>query len=172
MTQHWGLRRWFRTTSAALSTGLLMAVVSVGLAACGYNGSDQGRTSSTQSPAQVTHSQAQVQKCGVVQGLGSLKLQPSDTGAEQVENCFWQAFQHCHPATLFFIRSGVGAVLTFTFTIHNVNGTCSISYMKQQRVVPNPPSAARTSTCTGLVKQVRALRFTACGQDGDVVVSG
>src|SRR5262249_41831549 len=119
-----------------------------------------------------TPSPAQVQQCGVVQGPGSLKLQPSDTGAEQAENCFWQAFQHCHPATLIFIRGGVDAVLMLTFTIHNVNGTCSISYTKQQRVVANPPSVARTSTCTGLVKQVQALRFTACGQDGDVVVSG
>src|SRR5215467_11908941 len=58
MTQHWGLRCWFCTASAALSTGLLIAVVSMGLVACGYNGSDQGRTSSTQSPAQVTHSPA------------------------------------------------------------------------------------------------------------------
>jgi hypothetical protein len=59
VTQHRGLRRWFRTTSAALGTGFLIAVVSVGLAACGYDGSDQGSISSTQSPAQVIDSQPQ-----------------------------------------------------------------------------------------------------------------
>ncbi len=179
MTQHWGLQRWFRTTSVALSTGLLIAVVSVGLAACGYNGSDQGSISSTQSLAQVIHSQSQatdsqtkVQKCGVVQGLGSLKVPVADTGAEQAETCFWQAFQHCRPATLIFIRSGLGAALIRTFTLHNNHGSCAISDAKQQRVAPNPPSPARIFTCTGLVKLPGALRFTACGQDGDVFVAG
>ncbi len=182
MTQHRGLRRWFRTTSVALSTGLLIAVVSVGLTACGYN-ANQGSISSTQSPAQVidsqpqvTHSQVQaqvqVQKCGVVQGLGSLKVPVADTGAEQAETCFWQAFQHCHPATLIFIRSGLGAALIRTFTLHTNHGSCSISDAKQQRVAPNPPSAAKIYTCTGLVKLPGALRFTACGQDGDVFVAG
>ncbi len=178
MTQHWGFRRWFCTTSAALGTGFLIALVSVGLAACGYN-ADQGSISSSQSLAQVIHSQAQVaqtqvrvQKCGVVQALGILEVPPSDTGAEQVETCFWQAFQHCHPATLIFIRSGRGEVLMRTFTLHNNKGSCSISDAKQLRIAPNPPSPANIYTCTGLVKQPGALRFTACGQDGDIFVSG
>jgi hypothetical protein len=178
MTQHWGLRRWFRTTSAALGTRFLIAVVSVGLAACGYNGSDQGSLSSTQSSSQVidtqpqvTHSQAQVQKCGIVQALGTLKVPPSGADSEQAETCFWQAFQHCHPATLIFIRSGLGSALIRTFTLHNNHGACSITDAKQLRIAPNPPSAIKIYTCTGLVKLLGALRFTACGQDGDVVVS-
>jgi len=178
MTQHWGLQRWFRTSSAALGTGLLIALVSAGLAACGYN-ADQGSIASTQSVAQVihsqaqaTHSQVQVQKCGVVQALGILEFPPSDTGAEQVETCFWQAFQHCHPATLIFIRSGRGIALMHTFTLHNNKGSCSISDAKQLRIAPNPLSPPRTYNCTGLVKLPGALRFTACGQDGDVFVAG
>jgi len=178
MTQHWGLRRWFRTTSVALSTGFLIALVSVGLAACGYN-ADQGSIPSTQFLAQVLHSQAQVaqaqvrvKRCGVVQTLGRLEVPPSDTGAEKVETCFWRAFQHCHPATLIFIVSSIDTSLIRTFTLHNKKGSCSISDAKQLRVVPNRPSPAKTYTCTGLVKLPGGLRFTACDQDGDVVVAG
>ena len=179
MTQHWGLRHWFRTTPVVLGIGLLITVMSAGLAACGYKSSNSDSASSTQSPAQVIHSQAQathspaqVQKCGIVQGLGSLKVPPSDTGAEQAETCFWQAFQHCHPATLVFIVSSIDTSLIRTFTLYNNNGSCSISDARQLRNALNPPSPAKIYSCTGLVKQPRALRFTACGQDGDVVVSG
>ena len=193
MTQHWGFRRGFCTTSAALSIGLLIAVVSAGLAACGYNGSNPGSSPSTQpqaqvtqtstqvkhasvqvtrSPTQVTLSQTQVQKCGIVQGLGSLEVPVGVTGAEQVENCFWQAFQHCHPATLVFITSSPGMTLTRTFTISNNNGTCSVSDARQQRIASNPPSPAGTYTCAGLTQKPGELFFSACGQDGDVVVSG
>jgi len=178
MTRHWGLRRWFRTTYMAFSIGFLIIVVSVGLAACGYN-ADQGSISSTQPLAQMIHSQAQtaqaqvrVQKCGVVQSLGGLKVPVGDTGAERVETCFWRAFQHCHPATLIFIMSSIDTSLIRTFTIHKSKGLCSISGAKQLRVVPNRLSPAKIYTCTGLVKQPGALRFTACGQDGDVFVAG
>jgi hypothetical protein len=185
MSQHCGLRCWLRTIAAALNIGLLIALVSTGLAACGYSGSNQGSTPSTQSQpqaqvthppiqshpqAQVTHPPVPVQKCGVVHGLAHLEVPPSDTGAGRAENCFWQAFQHCRPATLVFITSSVDTALIRTFTIHNHNGACSISDATQQRIVPHPPSPAGTYTCTGLVQKPDGLHFTACGKDGDVLV--
>jgi hypothetical protein len=179
MTEHWRLRRWMCRAPALLSIWLLLALVSTGLAACGYSDSNPGSSPSTQPQAQVTHSptqvtpsQTQVQKCGSVQGLGSLEAPVGVSGAEQVENCFWRAFQQCHPATLVFITSSPGMTLTRTFTISNNNGTCSVSDARQQRIASNPPSAAGTYTCAGLTQQPGELLFSACGQDGDVVVSG
>jgi hypothetical protein len=159
------------TAVAVFSIGLMMALAGVGLAACGSSGS-QSSTSSTQPQpqAQVTHLPVAAQKCGVVQGLAQLEVPPSDTGATQVENCFWQAFQHCRPATLVFITSSANTALIRTFTIHDENGVCSISDAKQQRIVPNPPSPAGTYTCTGLVQKPDGLHFSACGKDGDVLV--
>ena len=93
MTQHWELRRWLSIITTALSTGLLIALASTALAACGYNSSNQNSPSSTQSQPQATHPPVKVQNCGIVQGLGTLKVPPSDTGAQQAENCFWHAFQ-------------------------------------------------------------------------------
>ena len=172
MTHHWRLRRWLCTIIAALSIGLLITLVSAGLAACGYSGSNEGSTSSTehQPQAQVTHLPTQVQKCGIVQGLARLEVPVDDNGAQQAENCFWQAFQHCRPTTLVFITTSVDTALIRTFTIHNNKGACSISDARQLRVVPNQPSAATTFTCTGLVQQQQGLHFLACGQDGDIVV--
>ena len=168
---HWRLPHGRSTAFAVLSIWLMMALAGVGLAACGYSGS-QSNTPSTQSQpqAQVTHPPVPAQKCGVVQGLAYLEVPPSDTGAARAENCFWQAFQHCRPATLVFITSSTDTALIRTFTIHDENGTCSISDAKQQRIVPNPPSPAGTYTCTGLVQKPDGLHFSACGKDGDVLV--
>ena len=121
MTPHWRLRRRLRF-AAVLGIGLFIVLAIPGLAACGYSSSTQRSTSSTQAQKQTTYHQVQVQKCGVVQGLGSLKVPPSDNGAQQSENCFWHAFQHCLPATLIFSTSGVDTALLRTFTIHNNNG--------------------------------------------------
>src|SRR5215467_5020586 len=169
---HWRFSRVRRTAFVVLSTGFTMVLASVGLAACGYSGSNQSSTpsTSTQPRVQVTHPPAPVKKCGIVQGLAHLEVPPSDTGAAQAENCFWQAFQHCRPATLVFITSSVDTALIRTFTIHDDNGACSISDAKQQRIVPNPPSPAGTYTCTGLVQKPDGLHFSACGKDGDVFV--
>lgn len=174
MIQLCGLRRWLCATPAALSIVLSIVLASTTLAACSYNGSNQSSTSSTQSQpqAQATHPPVQVQKCGIVQGLASLKVPVADTGAVQAENCFWHAFQQCYPATLVYIIGGIDTAFIRTFMIHNNNGTCSISDVKQQRNVSNPTSAAETYICAGLVQLPNGLHFSACGKDGNVFVPG
>jgi hypothetical protein len=169
---HWRFSRERCAAFAMLSIGFMMVLAGVGLAACGYSASNQGSSPSTHSQpqAQVTHPPVPVQKCGIVQGLAHLEVPPSDTGAERAENCFWQAFQRCRPATLVFITSSVDTALIRTFTIHNDNGACSISDAKQQRIVPHPPVPAGTYTCAGLLQKTDGLHFSACGKDGDVLV--
>ncbi len=189
MTQHCGLRHW----SVALITGLLIALASAGLAACGYNGS----TPSTQPQSQVTQpltptqrtspptravpsptqttqplAQSQLQKCGFVHGFGTLEVVPKDLGGEQAENCFWQAFQHCRPAMLVFITSSLHTTLIHTFTVHTGNSLCLITDAKQFGVVSNPHAPATIYTCTGLIRHPRALDILSCGQEGTVVVLG
>ncbi len=157
-------------TPAKLNIWLSVALISIALAACGYSGAHQGISPQTQSSAQVVNSPASVQKCGIVQGPGSLKVPIADSGAEQAENCFWHAFQHCRPATLVYLLGGVEVSLIRTFTIHNESSKCSISDTKQQRTIPNPPSVAETYICAGLIQRLNGLSFYACGKDGDVFV--
>ena len=160
MTHHYRLRCW----SVALTTGILIAFASAGLVACGYN-------SSTQSSASLTQPQPQLQKCGFVFGFGALELVPRDLGAEQAENCFWQAFQHCRPATLVFntgARAKFTSTLKHTFTTYNENGACLIADVKQI----GSSSNAKISICSGLVWHPRALDVLSCGQEGTVTVLG
>jgi hypothetical protein len=171
MTLHFRLHRLSSRTIVALSIGILIALVGTGLAACGSRSSNQVNSSSTQAKTQAAQLPAQVQKCGIVQGLARLEVPVADNGAQRAENCFWQAYQHCLPATLDFITTSLDTALIRTFTIHNNQGTCSISDARQLRVMPNQLSAVKTFTCTGLVQQ-QGLRFLSCGEDGNVFVPG
>src|SRR5229473_1234245 len=150
MLQHsQGLQPWVRTTSVAFNTGLLITLLSLVLAACGYNSAS---ISSTLSQTQVDQPQAQTQvqtkvkQCGTVSGLGRLEVPVNDTGAAAAENCFWRAFQHCQPATLVFVSSSVDTSLIRTFVIHQNRARCSITDARQFRVVPRPPSPALVFT--------------------------
>jgi hypothetical protein len=108
----------------------------------------------------------------MVQGLESLKVPPSDTGTQQAENCFWRAFQHCLPATLVYITGSIATALTRTFMIHETNSTCSISDERQLRTGPNTTLPAAIYTCADLAHTSNGLRFSACGEDGDILVPG
>ncbi len=166
ITQH----RW----SVVLVTGFLIALASTGLAACGYPSASVSSTLSQVHAAQSQSQQvrAQVQQCGFVQGYGAFEIVPRDHGGMKAEACFWQAFQHCRPATLVFITSSIGTSLIHTFTIHNDHGRCSISDARQSRVFANPPSSATIYICAGLIRYPRALDFLACGKDGTIRVIG
>jgi hypothetical protein len=114
--------------------------------------------------------QTQLQKCGTVhtnpRGI------PTDVlAAKQAEDCFWQAFQKCAPASLVYTLIGVDTVTTRTFTIQTNNGHCSISDAFQHTIVPAPLSAAKTYTCTGVAQKPDGLHLSGCGQDGDIVVA-
>jgi len=145
--------------------GLLIALLSIGLAACGYRSTAEGSISSTLS-------QTQVKKCGTVASPGRLEVPVNETGAAQVENCLWQAFSKCQPAMLVFTMSSINTSLIRTFTIHNDRGKCSITDAVQLRTGPGTPPPAVIYTCTGLIKLPGALRFTSCGKDGDIIVLG
>ena len=180
-----GLRRRVCSSGTVFVSGLLVALLSMGLVACG---NELAGNSSTQSQAQVSKAssavqpraggrqepvQPQVQKCGFVQGYGALKTVPIDTGsAEQAENCFWQAFQSCHPAMLIFVTSSLHATFTHTFSIRNDNGQCSIQDSTSSGSNTSPASPSTTYTCSGVKRYPRALYFLACGKDGTIVVLG
>jgi uncharacterized iron-regulated membrane protein len=175
LQNHQELRPWVRTTGTLFILGLLIALLSVGLAACGYGGIS---ISSMVSQAQIAQPQARTQvqtkikNCGTVAGLGRLEVPVNDTGATAAESCFWRAFQNCQPAMLAFIMSSIDTSLIRTFVIHKNRARCSITDARQFRVVPRPLSPAQVFTCAGLTKLPGALRFNACGKDGNVVLPG
>ena len=159
--QRYHLRRLKRTL-AVLSLGLLMAVISVGIAACASSSSGSQNPTPTKS--------TQVQKCGSVR-TNPRGISQNGPSAKQAEDCFWQAYQKCHAASLTFTTTGVDTVLVRTFTIQNNGEQCSVSDTVQHAIVPAPLSAAKTYTCTGVTEQADGLHFTGCGNDGNIILT-
>jgi hypothetical protein len=146
-----------------LGMALLISLLAVGLLSCG---SSQGNQSS--SIATPTHS-TQLQQCGKVQ-KGPQGILLNATTAAQATNCFWQAYQQCHLASLIFTTSSVDTAVIRTFTIKNNNNQCSITDSVQHAYGPSPLSAAKIYTCVSLTQKSDGLHFASCGQDGDIIV--
>jgi hypothetical protein len=157
------VRRYLRQSMVVLSIGLLLAVISAGLVACGSTAGTGG------SPNPTPTKPAQVQKCGSVQ-MNPRGIPINGSGAKQAEDCFWQAYQKCYAASLSFTTTGVDTILLRTFTIKNSGGQCAVSDAVQHAIVPAPLSAAKTYTCTSVTELVDGLHFSGCGNDGDVVM--
>jgi hypothetical protein len=136
-----------------------LVILSLGLAAC----ASSGTTGAGQTPPPP-------QQCGSIhltQGLPN----SVDPNAGQVENCFWQAYQHCQAATFDATFMGVdgGAIRTFTTSPNGT--TCTVQDTVQFYAVPQGKKPSHTYTCTGLAQpQEGGLLFTGCGADGDVMV--
>ena len=141
---------------------LLLAV----MVACGTSAGGQG----AQSQATPTPSiSPRPQNCGKVET--TLSGKPSDTSkAKMSENCFWQAFQHCQPATLEFVAHSLDTAADHTFTIKSNNGKCSVSGTVKNYIVPNHLTATHTYTCGNLQMQADGLHFIACGSAGNILV--
>ncbi|MFL5656426.1 MAG: hypothetical protein ACJ8CB_19895 [Ktedonobacteraceae bacterium] len=146
---------------ALLSIGLLLVVISAGIVACASS------STGSQKPTPTTPTQAQ--KCGSVQ-TNPRGIPLNEPATKQAENCFWQAYQQCHAASLSSTTTSVDTVTVRTFTIQNNGEQCSVSDAVQHAIVPARLSAPRTYTCTGVMQQADGLHFTACGEDGNVVV--
>ena len=104
------------------------------------------------------------QDCGSVSVLGG---HVTSAGAQQVENCFYQAYQQCSPATMVASLSGVDAGTRHSFSLSN---GCVISDSAQNFVAPRPPGPATVVTCAGLSNTGSGLLFSSCGSYGDVFV--
>jgi hypothetical protein len=161
-----------RKSTVVLVIGLLIALLGIGLTACGYSSASIASTfSQTQVQSQAqTQVDTKVKKCGIVQVSGRLEVPVNDTGAAVAENCFLQAFRVCQPAILVYIIGSVDTLLVRTFIIHNNHGKCSITDARQFRLVPRPLTPAVIFTCAGLTKLQNALRINACGRDGNIII--
>ncbi len=111
------------------------------------------------------------QDCGsVFASFG--RPQPPENGvkAQQAESCFWQAYHQCHAALLTYTQMGVDTGETHTFTTANNFGTCSLSDDVESYGLVRGQSV--TYTCSSLMQKADGLHFLACGDEGEIVVSG
>jgi lipopolysaccharide export system protein LptC len=147
-----------------LSIVIMCVILSVALVACGSNATTgSGGNSSTPTTT------AQMQKCGKIQTLPNGKLSNTVT-AKGIENCFWQHFQTCQPASLIFISTGVDTITTHTFTVQNKGGQCAATDSVQLQIIPAKAHPAQTFTCASVSQQQAGLQFSQCGSEGTITV--
>lgn len=148
-----------------LIVGVGLLLLSLSLAACSP-ASAAGSTNAAGAPnAGGQHSRPQ--QCGEITVAGGRTVAISTA---QAENCFWEAFQHCQPASLTVTMMGVDAGTLHTFTLAPKGSACVLTDQQQTYVVPGKRSPTHTYTCTSLAQQQGGLRFQSCGADGDVYV--
>jgi hypothetical protein len=146
-------------TLRGVAIGLALMVMSISLAACAAASANGQSATPTPHPRQ----------CGRLT-IGASGLPGNGPEAAQAENCFWQAFRQCQPATLSVTAMGVDAGAVRTFTITGTAGACKITDVRQTYVISTNKQITETFTCAGLVQHNGGLLFQSCGDDGDIAV--
>ncbi|HEU5380712.1 MAG TPA: hypothetical protein VFV38_35260 [Ktedonobacteraceae bacterium] len=152
-----------RDTSTSGPLRLSLTLLLLVLAACSTNGSG------TTAPP-ITKKTPATRNCGAVQSAFAFPTPTDQDLAQGIEDCFWQAYQQCHPATLTYSFVGMDTVDIHTFRLQSQDGTCVITDTRQIVIEPGEPQPAGSSLCTGLTRQTDGLHFLACGPEGTVLV--
>jgi hypothetical protein len=148
-----------------INAAIIMALFMLVLAACGSKVGGQGQATT---PTSIPSSQ--VQKCGTVHTLHSQIVSVDQNTVKQTENCFWQAFQQCQPATLTYANNELDTGTVNTFILTNAGGKCAVSVGVQQFIAPHPPGKATMYTCSGMKLQSNGLYIYSCGDAGTVII--
>jgi hypothetical protein len=150
--------------ASVLVLGLLLF-----LSACGTNG---GTSTGSNGPevASTPVKQPVTQSCGTVHTLGQHVISADQNLAKSAEDCFWQAYQQCHPATLIYSQASIDTTTLHTFFLKSLNGKCMITDALQHRTLPRSLQPAKNYTCTRLAQQTDGLYFFTCEDEGTVLV--
>jgi hypothetical protein len=111
-------------------------------------------------------------QCGTV-NLAAGRVLPADAAAASAaENCFAHNYASCQASVLSFTAMGVDTGTTQTFAEHLSNGRCTVTDTVQGYTANGGGKTfpAQTYTCAGVQQQADGLHFSACGQQGDVLV--
>lgn len=157
-----------------LLTTALTAMLLTLLVACGTNVSTTTTTGSNggtnQTTTQATTQTGTPQQCGTVHTMRLLVVPADMDRVKGIEDCFWQAFQQCRPATLVYAQNNLDTGTIHNFSLQKSNATCTIIDGVQHFIAPHPAQGMTTYICTGLIQQADGLHFRACGTMGDVLV--
>jgi hypothetical protein len=153
-----------KNSRSRVNKAIVMALFTFVLAACGSNVGGLGQATTPTSPT------SQVQKCGTVHTLHSQIVSVDQNTAKQTENCFWQAFQQCQPATLTYADNELDVGTVNNFALKNTGGKCAVSVGVQKFIAPHPPGKPTMYTCSDVKLQSDGLYIYSCGDVGTVVI--
>lgn len=165
------IRTYLRSQRFALeglTIGLVLCLVL--LAACGTNAGTTTTTGSSGVTTTTTNTPLVTVQCGAVHTMRLLVVPADKDRVKGVEDCFWQAYQQCHPATLIYAQNNLDTGTIHNFSLKSENGQCVITDGVQHVIAPHPPQSTTNYTCTGLTRQNDGLHFLSCGEVGNVLV--
>lgn len=139
---------------------MFIVALCLGMAACGVSPS-LGSASPTS-----TRNTGPAISCGSISQGGPV-AQPANASA--AENCFWQAYQQCKPATLEYTVSSVDTGTTHQLTLTPQTDGCRITDVSTHYVVPNTQKTT-TYVCSGMTKLTQGLQLQGCGAEGNFKV--
>lgn len=144
----------------AASIALIFLSIGLMLVACSSNTTTGGQP--TPPPVAIN--------CGNIHSSHSQLAPAEKANIQKAENCFYQAYRQCRPATLMFTAFGIDTGAIHHFSIKGANGACSVSDSVQHYIAPNPPGAATMYTCSTMSQQRDGLHMQACGGLGAIVI--
>jgi hypothetical protein len=109
------------------------------------------------------------QQCGSVHAFRSRVTSMDQSMARGVEDCFWQAFQQCQPATMSYTQSDATSGTVHTFSLENQNGRCLVTDSARP-FTTHMSQPAVLSTCAGIQKRADGLRVLSCGKLGNILI--
>lgn len=147
----------------ALATGIALTLT-IAMGGCGS--ASAGGTSGSAS--------ATVTDCGTLTRHGP--TMPALTqDASRVVSCFYQAYQHCSPATISVTDMGVDAGATRTLKVTGQKSSsgsgCTVTDSVHTYVISTHSNTTHTYTCAAVTEPTSGtLVAKSCGADGNVTV--
>jgi hypothetical protein len=106
---------------------------------------------------------------GTTGGMAPQSMQQPDP--QQVSQCFWSAFQQCHPATLRFVVISTTTETTRTFTIAQGTQGCTVSDTVQRGSASlEPDTTINVYPCTNVLNSSTQMLISRCGADGNITI--
>lgn len=111
--------------------------------------------------------------CGTIYFIAGPTPQPISKNVQQVEGCFYRAYQQCAARTM---EVNVTAVDTGTRTVywpHQQDNTCQIIAQSSSFGDVSPANAAtKTDTCQSVIPKNGGLLFQHCSNSSDMFIAG
>lgn len=104
---------------------------------------------------------------------GNVNLSPGGNligpaNARQEENCFWQAYQQCRPASLMLTINVADGASSHTFSTTQKQSSCVVLDAALNNVVGQPSGQQDIYNCARLENTETGLHFVDCGNEGTI----
>lgn len=110
--------------------------------------------------------------CGSVIFLQGRAPQPVSKDVQQVEDCFYHAYQQCVAKTMGVSEHGVDTGSSALYWPYQQGHTCQIIVQSSSFGLVGSANSTETETCQSVIRKNGGLLFQRCGNSGDVFIAG